>query len=65
MRTLLARFLHWRRTHLRTLNEATQDMCVEFAATFPGKCLVCSYYAWGRREGMTTEATPAHGGCTS
>lgn len=63
--TLLQRILHWRRTYLPTLRESTEDMCREFEETFPKRCLICSYHAYGRREGHTTDLMPAHECCES
>lgn len=53
----------WRRKHLRTTSEIAEDMCRDFAKTFPGKCMICSYHRFGRDHGMTTEPEPAPHDC--
>lgn len=61
--TLWQRFLRWRRAHLRTPREVTEDLCAEFAARFPGKCLICSYHRHGVSMGYTTDPIPPHECC--
>ena len=58
--SILSRLLAWRRAYLRTPREWAIDLCTEFAARFPNRCLVCSYHEYGQREGHTTEPTPLH-----
>ncbi len=35
-------------------------MIEEWEKQFPGKCIICSYWAFGRREGYTKGPTPPH-----
>ena len=53
----------WRRKHIRTTSEIAEDMCRDFAKTFPCKCIICSYHRFGRDHGMTTEPLPAPHDC--
>ena len=53
---LLARFLAWAS---KPLGFGSMDTMVrEFTERFPGRCPVCSFHAFGRREGLTAEASP-------
>ncbi len=38
----------------------TVAMIEEWEKQFPGKCIICSYWAYGRREGHTKGPTPPH-----
>jgi hypothetical protein len=42
-------------------NTSTIDnMVKEFIKVFPNKCMICSYWRYGRENGMTDKSTPKH-----
>jgi hypothetical protein len=42
---------------LRGLDPAP-DWVDEFHSKFPGRCMICSFHAWGYGNGMTNEPLP-------
>lgn len=49
----------WQRLWRTVTGKARREALVaEFQARFPGKCMLCSYYRYGRRECHIPHETP-------
>ena len=44
----------------RIFKQSTIKIVNDFAAAFPGRCLICSYHEFGVREGLTNESLSQH-----
>ena len=42
---------------------SASSMASEFAAAFPGRCMICSYHQYGLREGLTSDPMPKPHDC--
>ena len=49
---MIKSIIHW------LFCNGNENMIKEWNEQFPGKCIVCSYHAFGYREGLTEDATP-------